>query len=114
MTTPGRLTIDGRDVAPLLTADNYFARLRGMLGTRPGDGALLLTRCNSVHGVGMSYRLDAALLDEDFLVLRTTVLHPFGLVAPRPRVRHVLEAAHGCFARWQLQPGCRLGVGPSA
>ena len=109
-----RLIVDGRDTCDLAVAGTYVSRLRGLLGTRGTAGALLLTPCNGVHGIGMVYRLDVALLDAELTVRRTGVLRPFGLVPPRRGVRHVLEAQRGAFARWGLEPGSRLAIEPAA
>ena len=103
-----RLWVDGRDVAPLYLADSYLGRTRGLLGTRGIDGALLISPGNSVHGVGMVYTLDIALLDSSLKVLHTLVLHPFGLTRPRRGVTHVLEAQRGAFAAWGLRVGSEL------
>lgn len=105
-----RLIVDGRDTCDLLVAGSYLTRLRGLLGTRGTSGALLLSPCNGVHGVGMVYSLDVALLDQDWTVRHTAVLRPFGLVPPRRGVRLVLEAQRGAFERWGLTTGSRLGA----
>jgi uncharacterized membrane protein (UPF0127 family) len=108
----GTLLVDGRPVGPLRRADSYFSRARGLLGTRSVPGALLITPGNSVHGLGMLYRLDVALLDADLLVLHTLSLRPFGLTRPRFGVKHVLEAAFGAFTAWDLHPGSQLSLAP--
>lgn len=112
MLTPRtRLWVDGRDVAPLAVADTYLARTRGLLGTRGVDGALLISPGNSVHGLGMTYSLDIALLGADLQVLHVLKLRPFGLTRARRGVKHVLEAERGEFAGWGLVVGSRLGTG---
>ena len=113
---PSRLLVDGRDVAPLLVAGSWPARLRGLLGTTAGGppyahGALLLSPGNSVHGWGMRYALDVAQLDAELVVVRTAVLRRGGLLAARRGVRHVLEAERGAFETWGLRVGSRVGVG---
>jgi uncharacterized protein len=105
-----RLLVDGVDVAACRIADTPLRRLRGLLGRRRIDDALLLTRCTSVHGAGMVVALDVALLADDLTVLHTRWLPPFGLVLPRRGVRHVLEAGAGAFERWGVRPGVRLTV----
>ncbi|GLY13861.1 hypothetical protein Kisp01_08770 [Kineosporia sp. NBRC 101677] len=107
-TTTLRLHVDGRDVAPLWLADSYWRRARGLLGTRSIPGALLLRPGNSVHGMGMLYALDVALLDDEATVLHVLTLRPFGLTRPRPGVRQVLEANRGSFSRWGLRVGSRI------
>ena len=115
-TAPRRLLVDGRDVAPLLVADTWPARLRGLLGTAAGGppyarGALLLSPGNSVHGWGMRYALDVAQLDAGLVVVRTAVLRRGGLLAARRGVGHVLEAERGAFEAWGLRAGSRIVVG---
>jgi uncharacterized membrane protein (UPF0127 family) len=111
MKPQSRLWVDGNDVAPLYLAESYLARTKGLLGTRSIDGALLLSPGNSVHGLGMVYTLDVALLDPDLKVLHTLTLHPFGLTRPRSGVKHVLEARQGAFADWGLKVGSQLRKG---
>jgi uncharacterized membrane protein (UPF0127 family) len=111
MTRPSyRLWADGRDIAPLRTADAYLSRARGLLFTRGIEGALLISPGNSVHGLGMTYSLDVALLDSDLVVVHTLPLRPFGVTRPRGGVKHVLEAERGALARWGLTPGTRLEI----
>ena|SRR5690349_10088468 len=110
-----RLLVDGRDVAPLLVADSWRSRLRGLLGTSAQGppyerGAILLSPGNSVHGWGMRYDLDVAQLDASFTVLRVVVLRRGGLVGARRGVRHVVEAERGAFAAWSLGAGMQLSV----
>lgn len=55
-------------------------RMRGLLGTSPGDpecNAVLLLPCSSVHTFGMAYPLDLAFFGRD-----GTVLAAFRAVAP--------------------------------
>ncbi len=52
-------------------ADNYWLRLRGLLGRpplQPGEG-LLITPCRAVHMMGMKYPIDVAFLDPDHRVV---------------------------------------------
>ncbi|WP_158274451.1 DUF192 domain-containing protein [Cellulomonas sp. WB94] len=105
-----RLTIDGRDLAPVLVADTYWSRLRGMLARRPLPPALLLRPSSSVHGVGMREPLDVATLGADGTVLAVRVLKPFGLVPPVRGAVDVLEAPVGSFDRWGLVVGSRVAT----
>ena len=106
-----RLWVDGSDVAPLYLAETYLSRTKGLLGTRGLNGALLISPCNSVHGLGMIYVLDVALLDAQLKVLHTLTLRPFGATRPRRGVKHVLEAERGAFADWELRVGSQLRNG---
>ena len=60
---PHALLCDGRRVAALAVADTTATRRRGLLGTSAVDGALWITRCPSVHMVGMRYPIDVAVVD---------------------------------------------------
>lgn len=106
-----RLRVDGRDVAQLFEANSYRSRLVGLLGRRSFDGAMLFTRCSSVHAAGMAFTLDVAQLDDDLTVIHTCRLRPFAMVRPRRGARHVLEAQAGAFARWQLRTGSVVEMG---
>ena len=118
------LVVDGRRVADVLVADTYLRRLRGMLGRRVLPEALVLVPGGAVHGVGMTRSLDVAMLapegagagagaaSDTFVVVRTAVLRPFGLVLAPRGVRRVLEAPTGSFERWDLCPGARVRFEP--
>ena len=62
---------DGVKFADVILANNYFLRLRGLLGRtlRQGEG-LLLTPCNQIHTFGMGYPIDVIYLDAFGRVLR--------------------------------------------
>ncbi|MCL2667287.1 MAG: DUF192 domain-containing protein [Micrococcales bacterium] len=106
-----RLLVDGSDVAPVIVADTYFRRLRGMLGRHPLPPALILIPTNSVHGMGMRDALDVAHLDSDGTVLSTTVLRPMRATRSVRGAKQVLEAPVGSFADWGLSCGSRIEVG---
>ena len=73
---PGRLLCDGRDVAAAALADTADSRRKGLLGTDAVEGALWITKCPSVHMMGMRYPIDVAVVDRDGVVgqLRHAVL----------------------------------------
>ncbi|MGY4719246.1 DUF192 domain-containing protein [Naumannella cuiyingiana] len=108
---PHTLLLDGEPIAPLAVAENYRDRRRGLLGTDAVDGALWITRCPSVHMIGMRYPIDAAVLDRDGVVLHVTTLRPWvGLTRPRLAASATLEAAAGQLDRWGVRPGRRLAI----
>jgi uncharacterized membrane protein (UPF0127 family) len=114
---PGEQTLlaDGRPVAPLAVARTSAERRRGLLGTSGVEGALWLTRCPSVHMVGMAYPIDVAVLDADGRVLRTATLRPpWGMTFWRWRARTTVEAPAGALAQWGVQVGSRLEIAPQA
>lgn len=107
--------VRGAEVPGVEVADSYLTRLRGMLFRSELPAALLFVPGGSVHGVGMTRRLDVAMLVPvdgasdrvagPFRVAKVAVLVPFGLVGSRRGVRCVLEAPVGSFARWGLVEG---------
>ncbi|MFE6284788.1 DUF192 domain-containing protein [Streptomyces sp. NPDC057877] len=105
----------GTDVTvPLELATSYRARTRGLLGRDAVDGALLLSPASSVHTFRMRIPIDVAYLDRDLTVLAVRTMPPGRLGLPRPRSRHVLEAAAGVMAQWGLRTGTRVEVIPAA
>ncbi len=105
------------EVGAVEVADTYLTRLRGMLGRRRPPAGLLFLPGGSVHGVGMTRRLDVAMLAPQegaepgagpYRVVRTAVLPPFGLVTSRRGVEAVLEAPVGSFAGWGLVAGATV------
>jgi len=106
------LLCDGRPVAALAVAETARSRRRGLLGTDAVDGALWITRCPSVHMVGMRYPIDVAVVDRDGTVLLVATLRPLvGMTRPRRRASATVEAAAGSMAAWGVRPGSVLAVG---
>ena len=103
---------DGRRIA-LEVAETRSARRRGLLGRSSVDGgALLITKCRSVHTLGMRFAIDVAHLDSSMRVLRVRTMPPQRLGAPVLRARHVLEADAGALGRWNLRVGNQVRVEP--
>lgn len=61
-----RLASDERPerVIELRVLTSWAQRLRGLLGTGPAAGAVMLARCPSIHTFGMRYPIDVALVGE--------------------------------------------------
>lgn len=112
---PDRLLVDGEDVAAVLVADTPSSRRTGLLGTTGVEGALWITRCPSVHMIGMRYPIDVAVLDRAGVVLRTATLAPWwGMTWPSLRARVTVEMMTGSLAAWGIRPGRVLSVFPAA
>lgn len=97
-------------VARVGVADNYFLRLRGLIGRRlEADGGLLIKPCRQIHTCFMSGPIDAVYLDRDQQVLQVDQA-----IAPgrfRPAVAggyYVLELSPGQAGRCQIRVGDRL------
>ncbi|RMB87661.1 DUF192 domain-containing protein [Streptomyces shenzhenensis] len=106
----------GLVTVPLEIAASYRARTKGLLGRDAVDGAMLLSPAGSVHTFGMRMPIDVAYLDRDLTVIAVRTMRPGRLGLPRPRSRHVLEAAAGAMAGWGVEAGARVRVeaGPGA
>ncbi|MEU5973465.1 DUF192 domain-containing protein [Streptomyces sp. NPDC047315] len=98
----GTLRVPGGEAGGVAVeiAASYGTRRRGLLGRDGIAGALLLTRCNCVHTLGMRFAIDVAYLDRELRVVDLHTLVPGRLARPRLRARHVLEARAGAFAEW--------------
>ena len=108
---PFTLTCDGRAVAPVAVAETSATRRKGLSGTDRVEGALWITRCPSVHMVGMRYPIDVAVLDRDGVVLLTKTIQPWtGGTWFRRGAAATLEAPAGALAHWGVAEGSRLAV----
>jgi len=109
---PHRLLRNATPVAPLAVADSAASRRRGLLGTDGVVGALWITRCPSVHMIGMRYPIDVAVVDRNGMVLLVATLKPWiGGTRPRLRASATVEAAAGAMAEWGIGPGDQLSIG---
>lgn len=103
--------MDGRDVAAVSVARTRREVRTGLLGTDELIGALWLTRCPSVHMVGMRYPIDVAVLDRHGVVVATRSLRPgWGLTWPLPGRSDTVEMPSGALTAWGIEPGARLSV----
>lgn len=108
---PHQLLRNGRPVGACAVADTARSRRKGLLGTDEVTGALWLTRCPSVHMMGMRYPIDVAVLDKEGTVLHVATLRPWvGMTRPRLRAAVTVEAGAGALASWGVEPGDRLAV----
>lgn len=111
---PDTLLCDGRPIAAVTVAEDSISRGRGLLGTDWVDGALWITRCPSVHMVGMRYPIDVAVVDGDGRVLVVKTLKPWiGGTLPRRGASDTIEAAAGAMEAWGVTVGSVLSVSPS-
>ena len=98
-------------------ADNFWRRLRGLLGRdglEAGEG-LVIKPCTSVHMLGMRFPLDVLYLDRAGTVLRVLpALRPgqFGPVVWRSHM--AVEFPAGTIAATGTVPGDRVELEPVA
>jgi uncharacterized membrane protein (UPF0127 family) len=89
--------------------EGTFERMRGLLGRRPlrtGEG-LWLTRCASVHTVGMRYALDLLYLDRHRVVVKMVRALPPGRFSLAFGADSVIELPAGSLQMLGLQCGDR-------
>ena len=67
-----RLRVDERpqELVEVRVLCSWAEKLKGLLGTGRGAGAVMLTRCSSVHTFGMGYAIDLAFVGERGEVLK--------------------------------------------
>jgi uncharacterized membrane protein (UPF0127 family) len=108
---PKTLLCDGVPVAAVAVAEDSRTRAKGLLGTDAVEGALWITRCPSVHMMGMRYPIDAATLDREGRVLSVQTLRPWvGVTWPRRGATVTVEAAAGAMRSWGITVGSVLAV----
>src|SRR5918998_1977459 len=111
---PDMLLCNGRPVAAVVVAEDSVSRGRGLLGTDGVDGALWITRCPSVHMMGMRYPIDVAVVDRDGRVLVVKTLKPWiGGTLPRRGATDTVEAPAGAMEAWGVTVGSVLSVSSS-
>lgn len=102
---------EGEVLASLEVLDSAPLRLKGLIGRRGVDCAVLLPRTRAVHTVGMRFPIDVAFCASDMKVVAVlTDVRPFRLSLPRLRASCVIEAEAGSFERWGLRAGDQLEI----
>jgi uncharacterized protein len=93
------------------TAHTWLTRLRGLLGTRrlASDRALWLKPCDSIHTMGMLYRIDVVFLDENQCVVKlVSMLKPMRFCLAPKYTESVLELSAGQIQGLKLALGDKL------
>jgi uncharacterized protein len=94
-------------------ADNFFSRMRGLLGRRqlPDDECLLIRPAGSIHTFFMRFPIDALFLDQELRVLAVSNdLKPWRVA--RQRGAHVVvEMAAGQATKRGVRFGEQLALG---
>lgn len=95
-------------IAEVSVADNFFKRLKGLLGRaalRPQEG-LLIPKCQGIHMFGMKFSIDAIYLDKEKKVLRICEnLKPNRIGPTDFKAHYVLEVVAGSAKRTGLKVG---------
>jgi uncharacterized protein len=96
----------------VLRANTFFLRARGLFFRKalsPGQG-LLLTPCNSIHTVGMSYAIDVVFLGQTNQVLKLARSVAPWRITSQGNASAVLELAAGEINRQQIRLGQILNL----
>lgn len=107
VTNATKQTILGTEIK---VADNFFARLAGLLPTKTllqGAG-LLIKPCASVHTLGMRYAIDVIFVDAGNEVVKVVHSLPAGKLASAAKSKYVLELPAGTAAAQATEVGDRL------
>lgn len=103
-----------RDVSLILhgrLADNFWLRLRGLLGSAPlqsGEG-LVLAGEKSIHTLFMGFPIDVVYVNKQFNVIRATEnMVPYRLGPLVAGCQYVLEMPVGTIAQTSTQIGDQL------
>lgn len=99
----------------LRLANTFWLGMRGLLGhpsPKSGEG-LLITRCKSIHTIGMAYPIDVLYLDADMRIVSVAhSVQPRRVWVPSPPrragVTQVVEIADREAKRLGLEPGMHL------
>lgn len=93
-------------------AGTSAARRRGLLGRSglPDGTALVITRCNAIHTIGMRFPIDIAFVDSSGCVRKIVRDLPAWRIACSLRASTAIEFAAGQLRADVLQVGDRLDV----
>ena len=108
MTAQCWLVSAGHVLASAERADDRRSRARGLLGRSEFEGALVLSKCRSVHTIGMQFAIDVAYLDAAGMVLKVAHMHRHRIGIPVWKASTVVEAQAGAFERWGLKVGDKV------
>jgi uncharacterized membrane protein (UPF0127 family) len=104
------LVSDARVLSSAEIAGTRAQRRQGLLGQAGVEGALVIEGCRWVHTIGMHFPIDVAYLDDDGVVLKTTVMRRYRIGLPVRHAHRVIEAEAGAFERWGLHVGDEIEV----
>lgn len=93
-----------------MAADNFWRRLKGLLGTKhlaPGAG-LVIRPCSSVHTFGMNYAIDVLFVNREDIVTKIVSYMKPGHLAADWGSRYVIELPAGTAAVTGIQAGDRI------
>lgn len=104
------LAVDGANAGTVALADNFFLRLRGLLGRSAEDlGGLVIRPCNQVHCCFMKEAIDVVYVDGKGQVLKVDrSMKPWTFGSPVRGAKDVLELPDGRAAQLGISTGTML------
>jgi uncharacterized membrane protein (UPF0127 family) len=99
----------------LALANTHWTRLRGLLGTSPGDfrngSGLWIVPCHGVHTLAMRFPIDVAYLDQDRIVIHIErELRPWRFAPVRMQAASVLELPSQVLSETGTQMGDKIEI----
>ena len=98
----------------VLTADNFFKRLCGLIFKKPlkKSEALLIEDCKSIHTLGLRYSIDAVFIDgEGEIITVFENIRPWRFMPYVGRANAVIEFKGGFIKEMSLCVGDRILFG---
>ena len=107
-----KLAINDCELGEIGIADQFFLRLRGMLGRDFSRfDALLIRPCSEIHTLFMAYPIDVLFIDKTGQVVRITEnLRPWVPYAGACGARSVIELPAGKAGEWKIQPEDHVSI----
>ena len=93
-------------------AETFFARLKGLLGTRQleaGKG-LIIRPCNSIHTVGMNYAIDVLFINKQDCIVKIESNLAAGKFSVCRDSSYVVELPSGVVAATGTAVGDKLAI----
>lgn len=99
----------------LAFADTHWTRLRGLLGTSPGDFrnacGIWIVPCRGVHTLGMRFPIDVVYLDRDLTVVHLEPdVQPWRFAPVRLQAASVLELPGQTIAKTGTAIGDKIEI----
>ena len=100
-----KLLLNGKAVGKTAVADNFFLRLRGMIGRNFDNfDAMIFIPCNGVHTFFMRYAIDVIYLNRERYVTAFFECVPKGHVLPvKMKTEMVIEMPAGNICKYGIK-----------
>lgn len=104
------LYINGEKRGRIAVANNFFLRLRGMLGRRFTDfEALMISPCSEIHTMFMAYPIDVLFVSRTGVVVKAVEsVKPWIPFVGAPEALFVIEMPSGMIKEQAIVPGMKV------